>query len=179
MDGKPDIEALIARVALNDRDAFSILYDATSAKLFGVCLRVLNDRAAAEEALQDIYVKVWNRAGRYRVTGHSPMTWLITVARNTAIDRLRKAPRETDGLDDLAVAAPGPDGEESAIAAGEARRIRECMDELEADRAAAVRAVYLEGRSYAEMAERYSVPLNTMKTWLRRSLISLKECLSQ
>jgi RNA polymerase sigma-70 factor (ECF subfamily) len=179
LDGKPDIEALIAQVALRDRAAFSALYDATSAKLFGVCLRVLRDRGAAEEVLQDVYVKVWNRAERYRVTGHSPMTWLITVARNTAIDRLRRARPETEGIDDIAVAAPGPDGEASAIAAGEARRIRECLGELDADRAAAVRAVYLDGQSYAEMAESYSVPLNTMKTWLRRSLISLRECLSR
>ncbi|MDG4647668.1 sigma-70 family RNA polymerase sigma factor [Roseibacterium sp. SDUM158017] len=180
MQGKDDIEALIARVSLRDRDAFSALYDATSAKLLGICLRVLNDRGAAEDALQDVYVKIWNRADRYKVTGHSPMTWLITVARNTAIDRLRAAPRETDALDDVApVAAPGLDGEATAIAASEARRIQSCLAELEADRAAAVRAVYLEGRSYAEMAERNSVPLNTMKTWLRRSLISLRECLSR
>jgi RNA polymerase sigma-70 factor (ECF subfamily) len=177
---RTDIEALIARVALRDRAAFGALYDATSAKLFGVCLRVLKDREVAEEVLQEAYVKIWNRADRYRVTGHSPMTWLITLARNTAIDRLRAALPETDAIDDIpAIAAPDPDGEARAIAADEARRIRDCLAELEVDRAAAVRAVYLEGRSYAEMAERYSVPLNTMKTWLRRSLISLRECLSR
>ncbi|MGP1356901.1 sigma-70 family RNA polymerase sigma factor [Roseicyclus sp.] len=179
MDGGTDIEGLIARVALRDRAAFSALYDATSAKLFGVCIRVLKDRGAAEEVLQEVYVKVWNRADRYRVTGHSPMTWLITIARNAAIDRLRATRPETEALEDIAVAAPGPDGEAAAIAASEARRIRDCLAELDADRAAAVRAVYLEGRSYAEMAERLAVPLNTMKTWLRRSLISLRECLSR
>jgi RNA polymerase sigma-70 factor (ECF subfamily) len=174
------IEALIARVAIGDRAAFSALYGATSAKLFGIALRVSGDRGVAEEILQESFVKIWHRADRYRVTGHSPMTWLITLTRNTAIDRLRTTRPDTGGLEEAgALAAPDPDGEAAAIAASEARAIHACLEELEDDRAASVRAVYLEGRTYAEMAERYSVPLNTMKTWLRRSLMSLKECLSR
>ncbi|NVK61194.1 MAG: RNA polymerase subunit sigma, partial [Rhodobacteraceae bacterium] len=82
-----EIEDLIARTAMGDRAAFRLLYDRTAAKLFGVCLRVLNDRGLAEEALQDVYCKIWARAGQYRVNGFSPMTWLITLARNAAIDR--------------------------------------------------------------------------------------------
>jgi RNA polymerase sigma-70 factor (ECF subfamily) len=180
MTGREDLEELIARVALRDRAAFSALYAATSAKLFGICLRVLQDRAKAEDALQEVYVKIWHRADRYRVTGHSPMTWLITVARNHAIDRLRAEGPPTADLDAIApLAAPGPSPEASAIAASEARRIGDCLGELPADRADAVRGAYLEGRSYAELADRYGVPLNTMKTWLRRSLLSLKECLSR
>src|SRR3712207_4088933 len=83
------IEAMIARMAMGDRAALSALYAATSAKLFGIALRVLDDRAEAEDALQEIYVKVWHNAGRYRSNGLSPMTWLITISRNHAIDRLR------------------------------------------------------------------------------------------
>jgi RNA polymerase sigma-70 factor (ECF subfamily) len=140
----------------------------------------LGDRARAEEALQEVYVKIWNRADRYRVTGHSPMTWLITVARNHAVDRLRAEGPAMAELDEIApVAAPGPTPEASAIAASEARRIAACLGELPPDRAEAVRGAYLEGASYADLAGRYGVPLNTMKTWLRRSLISLKECLSR
>jgi RNA polymerase sigma-70 factor (ECF subfamily) len=180
MSDRDHLEELIARVALRDREAFSALYRATSAKLFGICLRVLVDRPRAEEALQEVFVKIWNRADRYRVTGHSPMTWLITVARNHAIDRLRAGGPPTTDLEDVApIAAPGPTPEESAIAAGEARRIAACLDELPADRADAVRGAYLEGQSYKELAELHDVPLNTMKTWLRRSLLSLKECLSR
>jgi RNA polymerase sigma-70 factor (ECF subfamily) len=180
MSDHEHLEALIARVALRDRAAFSALYAATSAKLFGICLRILKDRSLAEEALQEVYVKLWHRADRYRVTGHSPMTWLITIARNHAIDRLRAAPAPTADLDAVApVAAPGPTPEASVIAAGEARRIVECLGELPEDRAAAVRGAYLDGASYQELADRYAVPLNTMKTWLRRSLISLRECLSR
>ena len=175
-----DIENLIHRVALRDRAAFSALYDATSAKLFGVCLRVLNNRTEAEDALQDVYIRVWQKADLYTVTGHSPMTWLITLTRNLAIDRLRarKAPN-----DEIEVASdirdPGPSPEAAAIAASENARIAACLNELDAARAEAVRGAYLEGRSYKELAKRHEVPLNTMRTWLRRSLLKLKDCLSR
>ena len=92
-----EIEDLIARMALKDRGAFRNVYSRTSAKLFGVVLRVLDDRAEAEDVLQDVYVKVWNNADRYRANGLSPMTWLITIARNAAIDRKRRARHSTSG----------------------------------------------------------------------------------
>lgn len=175
-----EIEALIARVALGDRLAFSQLYDATSAKLFGVCLRVLQDRHEAEDALQDVFVRIWQKAGSYASNGYSPMTWLITLARNRAIDRLRarKAPAETiEDVPGLSDPAPGP--EAAAIAASERARIARCLDELEAGRAEAVRGAYLEGATYQDLAARHGVPLNTMRTWLRRSLLKLKDCLSR
>ena len=96
---RSDIEDLILRVAQGNRAAFQTLYDATSAKLFGIALRVLKDRTEAEEALQEVYVKIWHNAGRYEVNGLSPMTWLITLARNTAVDRLRKLRRSGDPAD--------------------------------------------------------------------------------
>ncbi len=174
------IENLMARVQLRDRAAFADLYSATSAKLFGVCLRVLKDRALAEDVLQDAFVKIWNKADKYRVTGHSPMTWLITVARNQAIDRLRAAGPATSDIDDVApISAPGPGPEGQVIAADEARRVIACLGELDSDRAAAVRGAYLDGQSYADLAERFNVPLNTMRTWLRRSLTNLKECMAR
>ena len=177
------LEALIARAGMGDRDAFAALYDATSAKLLAVCLRVLERRQAAEDAMQDAYVKIWRNADRYRVTGHSPMTWLITIARNTAIDRLR-ARRDHDDMDgagdrDLRLATSGPTPEQSALAASEARRVRDCLDELRDDRRAAVVGAYLEGRTYKDLAGEAGVPLNTMRTWLRRGLIALKACVQR
>jgi RNA polymerase sigma-70 factor, ECF subfamily len=178
MSTPAEIEALIARVALGDRRAFDALYSATSAKLFGVVLRVLDNRAEAEDAIQEIYVRIWHNAARYQVNGLSPMTWLITVARNLAIDRLR-ARRRSEPLDEAAELAdltPGP--EALAIAASERGRIAECMKTLDPDRADAVRRAYVEGEAYAELAARYGLPLNTVRTWLRRSLLKLRECLS-
>lgn len=175
-----EIEDLISRVALGDRRAFSALYDNTSAKLFGVVLRVLNDRASAEDVVQDAYMKIWRHAGRYSANGMSPMTWMITIARNTAIDRIRKT-RATVDLDGVAehLTAPGPNPEQSAVAAGEAKRIATCLDQLEQDKSSAVRGAYLEGRSYADLAAAFNVPLNTMRTWLRRSLQTLQECMAK
>ncbi|SEK29552.1 RNA polymerase sigma-70 factor, ECF subfamily [Roseovarius nanhaiticus] len=174
------LEDLIARCALKDRAAFAELYDASCGKLFAVCLRILRTRAAAEDAMQEAYIKIWKNADRYRVTGHSPMTWLITIARNTAIDHVRARRDDKDMADyqDI-VPAPGATPEQSAIAASEAGRIGACLSELPQDRRAAITGAYLEGRSYAELAERAAVPLNTMRTWLRRGLSALRECMSQ
>ena len=175
-----DIEDIMARIKLRDRQALAALYDATSGKLFGVCLRVLKNRSEAEDVLHDVYVRVWQKADTYAITGHSPMTWLITVARNMAIDRLRKKRPETGSDDAMSLVAddgPGPEG--AAIASSERARIETRMGELEDDRADAVRAAYLEGETYKDLAKRFDVPLNTMRTWLRRSLMKLRDCLTR
>ena len=175
-----DITKLIVRTSMRDRTAFDLLYRLTSAKLFGVCLRVLNDRSEAEEALQEVYVKVWTKADRFAVSELSPISWLVAVARNHAIDRLRARRKTTADIDaaiDIADPAPGP--EALAMTGEESARVHRCLDELDEDRASAVRGAYLKGESYAELAERHDVPLNTMRTWLRRSLIKLRECLER
>lgn len=178
---RDDIAGMILRVALRDRKAFDLLYDATSAKLFGTCLRVLKNRAEAEEAVQEVFVKIWLKADRFSVTGQSPMSWLIAIARNQAIDRLRARREISGGMDDAAmeVRDPSPGPEAHAVAAGVRRQLNECLAELEAARADAVRSAYLDGDSYAVLAARHDVPLNTMRTWLRRSLMRLKECLQR
>jgi RNA polymerase sigma-70 factor, ECF subfamily len=174
-----DIAGLISRVALGDRAAFRDLYTRTSAKLFGVCLRILKNRAEAEEALQEVYVKVWQRAGRYLQSGFSPISWLVAVARNHCLDVLRGRKPIAEDIDlalDIADAGPGP--EQTAIDTGEWARIDRCLDQLDDVKSGAVRGAYLDGYTYEELAGRFGVPLNTMRTWLRRSLIKLKECLS-
>lgn len=179
-DAHSDLNALLAQVAIGNRVAFEALYDATSAKLLGVCIRVLKDRDTAEDAMQEAYVKIWKAADRYRVTGHSPMTWLITIARNTAVDRMRARKVHEDIADHeygLVSRAPGP--ETAVIAASEAERIMTCLEELGADRREAIRGAYLDGQSYKDLSERFGVPLNTMRTWLRRGLAALKECMAQ
>ena len=174
-----EISRLVTRVGLQDRAAFRMLYRATSAKLFGVCLRVLKNRTDAEDVLQEVYIKIWNNAASYQVSGYSPMTWLITIARNQCIDRLRlRRPDAADLSEVESVADDAPSPEEATVRMGEAARLRHCLDQLAPDRAAAVKAVYLEGYSYQEMADQLKRPINTVRTWLRRSLIRLRECLS-
>ena len=174
-----EIADLIARCALRDRAAFRDLYRRTSAKLFGVTLRILRDRSEAEEALQEVYVKIWQRADRYDPGGYSPISWLVAVARNHALDVLRARKPQSDDIDmalDLADAGPNP--EQAAVDSGERSRIDNCLGQLDVEKADAVRGAYLDGFSYEELATRYKVPLNTMRTWLRRSLMKLRECLS-
>ncbi|MFM7442601.1 MAG: sigma-70 family RNA polymerase sigma factor [Tabrizicola sp.] len=170
---------LITKCAAADRSAFRQLYRDTLAKLMGVLLRMLGERAEAEDALQEVYTRVWVRAGRYDPAKGRGMTWLIAIARNLAIDRLRARPESTsdDGLDTVQDASPR--AETRLIAQGEARRMADCFATLELDRADAVRGAYLNGLSYIDLAARHSVPLNTRRTWLRRSLLKLKECLDQ
>ncbi|MFB9949961.1 sigma-70 family RNA polymerase sigma factor [Rhizobium puerariae] len=180
MASDQDLAALIGRVVLRDRAAFATLYAGTSAKLFSVCLRILKDRTDAEDALQEIYVKVWQRAERFAATGASPLGWLVVIARNHAIDLLRARKPVADVLDESwDIADTGRDPEAESVLKGEVRRIDRCMEELDSERAGAVRSAYVEGLSYQELAERYGVPLNTMRTWLRRSLLKLRECLDR
>lgn len=178
-----EIEAAIERLARGDRAAFDALYSAVSGQLFGLCIRVLRDRALAEDALQEAWVRIWHNAGSYRRTGASPIAWLVTVTRNVAIDRLRaERSAATSGADDLAatpVAADEPGPERVVEARGELRRLADCLGELPEGRAQAIRGAYLDGASYVELADRFAVPLNTMRSWLRRGLIALKECMDR
>lgn len=180
IEQRDEIEALIAQVALGNQAAFSRLYDNTSGKLLAVCLRVLNERAAAEDAMQEVFIKVWKNADRYQVTGHSPMTWLITIARNTAVDKLRARKVDRDIADfSERIAAPGLSPEQSAVVTSESKQIMRCLDELEKDRRDAITGAYLRGMSYQELSDQFEVPLNTMRTWLRRGLAVLRECMSR
>jgi RNA polymerase sigma-70 factor (ECF subfamily) len=162
-----ETEALIGRVAMRDQKAFAALYRRTSPKLLGVCLRIVGNKTDAEEVLQEVYIKVWQRAEQFAVAEGPAMPWLTAIARNRAIDFVRARKPVADEIDsayDLADLEPGP--EEQAIVKGEGRRIDRCMEELE-------------GLSYQELADQHAVPLNTMRTWLRRSLIRLRECMDR
>lgn len=179
--GDDPIAPLLARVAGGDRVAFRELYAAAAPKLLGVLVRMLGTRAEAEDALQEVFTRVWVRAGRYDPALGRGLSWMIAISRNLAIDRLRARPSEGALGDDEdeagGVADHRPGAESRLIALGEARRVVDCMGQLEPDRAAAVRGAYLQGQSYQQLADRYAVPLNTMRTWLRRSLLRLKECI--
>jgi RNA polymerase sigma-70 factor (ECF subfamily) len=178
--GEVDLGVLLARCGLGDRAAFRSLYAEASPKLFGVALRILGNRGDAEEAVQEAFVKIWRGAGRFDAGRGSAVGWLVSIARNQAIDSLRaRKPPARDIAELPGLADRGPTPEASALGADERRRIVGCLGELPPDRAAAVRGAYLEGWSYEELARRFGVPINTMRTWLRRSLLKLRECLTR
>lgn len=180
MTSKGELEEIIAQVALGNRSEFKRLYGRTSAKLFGVCLRILNDRTEAEEALQETYVKIWRSANKFAIGRASPISWLATIARNTAIDRYRLKRPESAGIEEAEIIADeGPSPEAAAILSDDVDRLRACMGELNGKHADAISQIYLSGWTYAEAAEKLEVPVNTVKTWIRRSLLSLRECLNR
>lgn len=175
-----DLTSLLAHVAKGDRPAFRTFYAATFGKLFAVAFRILGQRAEAEDAVQEVFTRIWLNAARYDPARGSVMTWAIAIARNHAIDRLRARPAEAaDDAAALSVADPAPGALSALVAGAEVLRLSGCFDRLEADRAQAVRGAYLDGLSYDQLARRHGVPLNTMRTWLRRSLLRLKECMAE
>jgi RNA polymerase sigma-70 factor, ECF subfamily len=175
-----DLALLISNIALADRKAFVVLYNQTSSKLFAICLRILKNRTEAEEALQEVYIKIWQRSRLFSTTSGTPDSWLATIARNQSIDMIRKRKPVASELDTVAdLSDDTPDPEQTTLTKDTGHQIDLCLSELERNRADAVRYAYIEGMSYQELAERYAVPLNTMRTWLRRSLIKLKECMER
>jgi RNA polymerase sigma-70 factor (ECF subfamily) len=179
---RSQLSAALARVAAGDRAALELVYRDTSAKLFGVILRILNDRGEAEDVLQEVYITVWRKASVFDPARASPITWLVAIARNRAIDRLRSgtgarraAPIEEAGE----VSDPAPAASELVESAQESRRLAGCLDELEARQSAAIRAAFMDGLTYEELAARSGVPLGTMKSTIRRGLLKLRACLDR
>lgn len=178
-DASSKLVPLLQRVAGGDRSAFRNLYDATSAKLFGTIFRILRRRELAEEVLQETYVTIWERAGDFEPGRASPITWMTTIARNRALDEVRrKRPQATD--DETAilnVADPAPAASDMLVAGEELQRLQRCIEALGNEKGAMVRLAYLDGWSREQLAERYGAPVPTIKTWLHRSLKQLKDCL--
>lgn len=174
------LDALLSEVAGGDRQAFEALYRATSGKLLGVCLRVLPDRAEAEDVLQEVYASVWRKAVQFDAGRASAITWLAMVARNKAIDRARAlpAPQRTASIelaDEIADHAASP--LQTAEAANDRSRLEDCMQRLEARRRALIRTAFFDGATYEELAARIGSPLGSVKSWIRRGLSQLRACL--
>jgi RNA polymerase sigma-70 factor (ECF subfamily) len=174
------LAAALARIAGGDRDALRLVYRDTAAKLFGICLRILRDNGEAEDVLQDVYMTVWRRAATFDPGRASPITWLVAIARNRSIDRLRatakgRAMRPIE--DAFEVSDTAPSALAQAEMSQEHRRLIDCLDDLEPRHASSIRAAFLDGATYEELAARVSVPLGTMKSWIRRSLSRLRDCL--
>lgn len=172
------VEALV-RTGEEDRAAFRDLYSLTSAKLFGICYRICGERQAAEDVLHDVYLTIWKRAGAYEPSRASPITWLATIARNRAIDwrRAQTVRRSTPIEDAPPLLDTAPLVSQTMLDDEEAHRLHGCLDGLEQRQRAAIRTAFFDGVTYAELAEREAVPLGTMKSWVRRGLAKLKDCL--
>ncbi|WP_372784196.1 sigma-70 family RNA polymerase sigma factor [Phenylobacterium sp.] len=176
-----DLAALMTRVAAGERAALRHLYEATSSKLFGVCLRILSDREESEDVLQEVYVTIWRRADRFDASRASVMTWVSTIARNRAIDRLRaRGPLAyADQIEDLQIPDSALGAEALLAAAGEEGRLRNCLSELDDRTEKVIRTAFFEGVTYEALARRMDTPLGTVKSWVRRGLARLKGCLER
>lgn len=171
----------MAGISRGEREAFRALYAATSPKLLGVILRLLGNRALAEECLQEVYVRVWRSADRYDGGKGTVMTWLIAVARNAALDRRRRE-KPTQPLDELpelgSLQDQSPDPLTYASRNQEAARLKACLERLDPEPRRCVLLAYWYGLTQEELAQRLNHPLGTVKSWIRRSLTRLKECLA-
>ncbi|WP_043769590.1 sigma-70 family RNA polymerase sigma factor [Algiphilus aromaticivorans] len=181
----PRLQELLAATARGDRAAFSELYAATSAHLFALLLRILRRRDLAEEALQDCYVRIWQKSGSYSAERGAPVAWLASIARYRALDMLRARRPEVSEQQNESGEPPathvdeGIDVQRQAEDQHELERLHDCLAELGGEQRSAVMLAYYEGFTHPELAERMTAPLGTVKSWVRRGLQRLRECLEQ
>ena len=175
----------LAAVSRQDAGAFRSLYDATSAKLFAFALLILVKREWAEEALQESFINIWNSAGSYQASLAAPMTWMTTIVRNKAFDMLRRVDKaveidadtfDKDVMDALESTDPTPI--EALQLSGDAKALARCLARLEGLHRQAVALAFYHDLSHSEVAEQMKQPIGTVKTWIRRSLERLRNCLS-
>jgi len=173
--------SLLERVAARDRQAFSALYTATSAKLYGIILRIARRRDIADEVLQEVYVQIWERAAYYDQAKGSPIAWMATIARNRALDEVRrKHPLSLDDAPEIEDLAGDDEHPLDRIEhSQELQRLRQCLDRLDGDRREVVLLAYRDGLTREVLGQRLARPAGTIKSWLRRSLLQLRDCLSQ
>jgi RNA polymerase sigma factor (sigma-70 family) len=178
-DGRDALADLLTRTGGRDQRAFAELYQRTGGRLYGMCLRMLQDRGEAEEVLQEVFTTVWRRADGFDPARGGAMTWLVTLTRNKAIDRLRQRREARLGdpidLDRLVDERPGPAAD--AEASQDYDRLVKCLEALEPRQRRSVREAFFSGATYKELAARCEVPLATLKSWIRRGLIQLRTCL--
>lgn len=179
MQTETDLDTLLQAVARGDREALRAVYVRQSTRLFGVAMAVLRDRTAAADVLQDAFLRVWQRAGQFDATRGDASAWLGSVVRHAALDAARKRGREMlsddPDLGDTPVAAVALDMLE---ANEENARLRACLDRLSPANRESVVLAFVQGLSHPEISVKLDQPLGTVKSWIRRGLLSLRECLS-
>jgi RNA polymerase sigma-70 factor (ECF subfamily) len=175
-----ELTELLAACTLNDQKAFARLYQMTSANLYGVVLRILNREAWADDCLQEAFVKIWNNAESYRPYLAAPMTWMMTIARNQALDLLRRRRREVMESDSGGFKEevdPDPLPLDRLSQNDEGIHLQDCLDRLNENQRQTIALAYFKGLTHEELANRIDAPLGTVKTWIRRGLEQLRRCL--
>jgi RNA polymerase sigma-70 factor (ECF subfamily) len=176
-DGLAD---LLGRAAARDASAFSALYKATSAKLYGVVVRILPRGDAAADVLQEAYVRIWEKAGEFDPAKGSPLAWMATIARNRALDEVRRV--RPGSLEDLPESFEPAADEVDPLATRERSEglaaLLKCLQALDDEKRAVVLLAYYRGSSREALAKRFGRPVPTIKTWLHRSLAQLRDCLA-
>lgn len=175
------------RIAARDAAALAELYDRHSRLLFGLILRIVRDRSEAEEILQDVFVRVWRRAEIYDGQMGAPLPWIVRVARNCAIDRVRarrlraavNAPANDVATVEAATAS-GIQTPEAAVLDAETRqKVTGALAGLPADQRQLIEAAFFDGYTHSELAQRYELPLGTVKTRIRAGMLAMRKRLEQ
>ena len=175
-----DLDELLRQVARQDVDAFAEFYDQTRARVYGLVTRVLRDPGYSEETTQDIYLQVWRTAGSYDPTAGSPLAWLLTQAHRRAVDRVRSeqaASQRESRYGATNVDTPADHVADSVILLDERRRVADCLDSLTDVQREAVQLAYYDGLTYAQVSERLSANLATIKSRMRDAIRGLRKCL--
>ncbi len=179
MDAVTDLSPLLSAVARGDRHALRAIYERQSVRLFGVANAILRDRDAAADALQDAFLKIAGRAGQFDPARGSAEAWLAAIVRHAALDlaraRGREIPTDDPALGDSPVEA---DALDRIAAEAEGLRLRECLSSLEERNRRGIVLAFVHGLSHAQIAARLELPLGTVKAWIRRGLLRLRECLA-
>jgi RNA polymerase sigma-70 factor (ECF subfamily) len=170
----------LKRVAQGDKSAFELVYAATSVKLYGIIVRILGRRDLADEVLQEVYIRVWQRARQFDPAAGSPITWLTSIARNRALDETkRKTMRSLEELPGLEEISSWDEAVKNHRLNDERTRLLACLDRLDPHKKQVILLAYHYGMTREEIARHVGRPVATVKTWLRRGLAQLKECLDE
>ncbi len=175
-----DIEAALLACARGERTALQSIYQREAAQMLGVARRLLRRQALAEEAVHDAFVLVWRQAASFDRTRGGGRTWIYAILRNRSLNILRGEKR-TDLIEDyepLGLESEDESPEGTVLRLSENGRLKTCLETLEPLKRTAIVLAYTNGLTHGELAGRFGVPLGTMKSWMRRSLLSLRECLA-
>ncbi|WP_256578706.1 RNA polymerase sigma factor [Pseudomonas sp. NS1(2017)] len=177
-DDADPLRPLLAQCALGNRQAFETLYRSVSPRLHGVALRFMGRTDLAEEVLQEAFVRIWYNASRYEAHLSAPMTWMVNITRNLAIDQLRKHREQplADGQQD-ALVDDAPSAHDQLDHERQAHALNRCLDTLDGMQRRSISVAYFQGLSYSELATQLAAPLGSVKSWIRRGMERLRRCL--